>query len=46
MTGDSLAHTEHSINLLDTEPMENIGHQCLETHVFHTGNVLGSLEVL
>ena len=25
--------------------MKNIGHQCLETHVLHTSNVFGSLEV-
>ena len=42
----SLAHAEHPINLLDAEPMENIGHQRLETHVLHTRNILGSLKVL
>jgi hypothetical protein len=26
--------------------MENIGHQRLESHVLHTSNVLGSLEIL
>jgi hypothetical protein len=45
MAGDSLAHAEHSVNLLDTEPVKDIGHQRLKTHVLHTSNVLGSLEI-
>jgi hypothetical protein len=43
---DSLAHTQHPVNFLDTKPMEDIGHQRLESHVLHTSNVLGSLEIL
>lgn len=41
-----LAHAEHSVNLLDSEPVENIWHQSLEAHILHTGDVLGSLEIL
>jgi hypothetical protein len=43
---DLLAHTQHPIDLLDTEPMKNIGHQRLETHVLHTRNILRPLEIL
>jgi hypothetical protein len=43
---DSLAHTQHPVDFLDTKPMENIGHQRLESHVLHASNVLGSLEIL
>ena len=43
---DSLAHTQHPVNFFDAKPMENIGHQRLESHVLHTSNVLGSLEIL
>jgi hypothetical protein len=42
----SLAHTQHSVNLLDTKPVKNIGHQRLEPHVFDTRNILGSFEIL
>lgn len=43
---DSLAHTQHPINLLDTEPVKNIGHQGLKSHIFDPSNILRSLEVL
>lgn len=42
----SLAHAEHPVNLGDAEPMEDIGHQSLETHVFDAGDVLGPFEVV
>jgi hypothetical protein len=40
-----VAHTQHSIYLLDTQPMENIGHQSLESHILHTGDIFGSFEI-
>jgi len=46
MRVDLLAHTQHPVNFLDSKPMKNIGHQRLESHILHTSNVLGSLEVL
>jgi hypothetical protein len=46
VTGDLLAHTQHPINLLDTEPVQNVRHQCLKSHVFDTCNVFCTLEVL
>lgn len=42
----SLAHAEHAVNLLDTKPMENVGHQGLETHILDSSHVLGPLEVV
>jgi hypothetical protein len=44
--GNSLAHTKHSINLLDAKPVKDIGHQCLKAHILHARNVFGSFEVL
>lgn len=41
-----LAHAEHAVNLLDAEPVQNVRHQSLESHVLDSGNVLGSLEVV
>ena len=43
---DVLAHAQHPIDLGDTEPMQNVRHKGLEAHVLHTGDVLGSLEVI
>ena len=43
---NSLAHTQHAINLLDTQPMQDIRHQSLETHILHTGDILGTFEIL
>lgn len=42
---NSLAHAQHAIDLLDSQPMEDIRHQSLEAHVLHASNVLGTLEV-
>ena len=44
--GYSLAHAKHSVNLGDTQPMKDIGHQGLEAHVLYTGNVFGALEIV
>lgn len=41
-----LAHAQHSVNLFDAEPVKDIGHQCLESHVFHARDILRSLEIL
>jgi hypothetical protein len=42
----SLAHTKHPVNLLDSQPVQNVRHESLESHVFDTSNVLGPLEVV
>jgi hypothetical protein len=45
--GDGLlAHAEHAVDLLDAEPMQDIGHQGLESHVLDPGDALSSLEVI
>lgn len=41
-----LAHAQHAIDLLYSEPMEDVRHERLEAHIFHACNVLSSLEVL
>lgn len=41
-----LAHAEHSINLGDSEPVEDVRHQSLEPHVFDASDVLGPFEVV
>lgn len=41
-----LAHAQHTIDLLNSEPVKNIGHEGLEAHIFYASNVLSSLEVL
>lgn len=43
---NSLAHAQHSINLLDAEPMKDIRHKRLKPHIFDSGDILGSLEVI
>ncbi len=43
---DALAHAQHSINLGDAEPMEDIRHERLEPHVLDASNVLRSLEII
>jgi hypothetical protein len=43
---DLLAHTQHSVNFLDSKPVQNIGHQSLESHILHARNILCSLEIL
>lgn len=42
---DLLAHAQHPVNLGDTQPVQDIRHQCLEAHVFHAGNVLSPLKI-
>jgi hypothetical protein len=34
------------VNLLDAEPVQDIGHESLEAHVFDTGDELRGLEIL
>jgi len=41
-----VGHAQHPVDLGDTEPVQDIGHQGLETHVLDTSNVLSTLEVL
>lgn len=41
-----LAHTQHSVDLLYSKPMENIGHKRLESHIFHAGNIFRAFEIL
>jgi len=41
-----VGHAEHSVNLGDTQPVQDIWHQSLEAHVLDTGNILSALEVL
>lgn len=43
---DLLAHAQHPVNLLDTKPVQDVRHKGLEAHVLHTGDVLGTLEVI
>lgn len=43
--GHSLAHTQHPVDLLDTEPVEDIRHQRLESHVLHPRNILCPFEI-
>ena len=46
-TGDDpLAHAQHPIDLLDAEPMKDIGHQGLKAHVLDASHVFGSLEII
>lgn len=42
----SLAHAKHPVNLLDAQPVQDIRHESLESHVFDTCNVLGPLEIV
>ena len=41
-----LAHAQHSVDFLDAQPMKNVWHQSLESHILDACNVLGSLEVI
>lgn len=41
-----LAHTQHPVDLGNTKPVQNVRHQGLETHVFHTSDVFGPLEIV
>jgi len=43
---DELAHAEHSVNLLDAQPVKDVRHECLESHVIDTGDPLGMIEVV
>ena len=41
-----VTHRHHVVDLPDTKPVKNIGHERLETHVLDTGDELSRLEVL
>lgn len=43
---ERLGNHKHSVDLGNTEPVQNIRHQSLETHVLDAGNVLCTFEVL
>lgn len=40
-----IKENKHSIDLGDTEPMQNIGHECLEAHILDPGDVFRAFEV-
>jgi hypothetical protein len=42
---DILAHTHHSVDLCYAKPVEDVWHQCLESHVLHSCHIFGPLEV-
>lgn len=44
-TGGSVRHGDHVVDLLNSEPVEDVGHEELEPHVLDTGDHLGRLEV-
>lgn len=41
-----LAHTQHAVDLGDSQPVQDVRHQRLETHVLDAGDVLGALKVV
>lgn len=41
-----VGHAQHAVDLLDAEPVQDVGHEGLEAHVLDAGDVLGALEVL
>ena len=41
-----VTHRHHVVDLLDAEPVKDVGHERLETHVLDAGDKLGRLEVL
>lgn len=43
---DVLAHAKHSIDLLDPEPVQDVGHEGLEPHVLDAGDVFRATEVV
>ena len=40
-----ITHADHVVDLGNTEPVEDVGHERLETHVFYTGDNFGGAEV-
>lgn len=40
-----IAHRNHVVDLLDSQPMQDVGHECLEPHILDTSDELGRLEV-
>ena len=42
----SLAHTQHPVNLLYPQPVQDIGHQRLKSHVLDSGNIFGALKII
>lgn len=45
-SANSLAHAQHAVNLLDAEPVENVGHESLESHVLDSCDIFRALEVV
>lgn len=43
---DALAHAEHPVDFSDAQPVQNIRHESLETHILDSGYVFGPLEVV
>ena len=44
--GLHITHRDHVVDFLDTEPMQHVRHQRLETHILDSGNEFRRLEVL
>ena len=40
-----IAHADHVVDLLDAEPVQDVGHEGLETHVFDSGDDFSATEV-
>ena len=43
---NSLAHTQHTVDLGDAEPVKDIRHESLEPHILDAGDVFGPFEVI
>lgn len=41
-----ITHTEHTIDLGDAQPMQDIRHQRLKAHILHPRDILRALEIL
>lgn len=41
-----VTHRNHVVDFLDTEPVQDVGHECLEAHVLDTRDELCRFEVL
>lgn len=41
-----LAHAQHTVDLGDSEPVEDVRHKGLEAHVFDAGDHFGPFEVV
>lgn len=40
-----ITHRDHVVDLGDTQPVQDVGHEGLEAHVLDTGDELGGFEV-